>query len=355
MPTKPSNSNNINWNGVSELEEPSAGQKNDGFANAQRPPAGYFNWFWNRVSGWVDWMVELFRPSAADQDEPTVEYYDADGRVRMFVDPMGGRGGNFIERSYVWASGNYTVGNSTADAVIVPGAGTAGEIEGETGSNSTINFKEAGDNNSGFPTTVCELICGTGANDVAEIHQNLSVAALNGWEFTDDISWAMEWTASQRETGTPDHDMYMGVCDLLPAASADAGDATALNFLHFRLEDGGTNWICAAADGVAETTVDSGVAPTDDVMQEFRIEYHGANTPRGVLNSDTATVVFFIDGARVAGMEIADANVPVNTAMGILMRIDRPGGAGTGTKLIEIGKLRWILHYHLAGYTLASP
>ena len=42
--------------GAAPIVEPSTPQKQAGFAVSDRPPAQWFNWFWNLVHLWIVWL-----------------------------------------------------------------------------------------------------------------------------------------------------------------------------------------------------------------------------------------------------------------------------------------------------------
>jgi hypothetical protein len=44
--------------GIAATTEPTGTEKQNGWAVAQRPPAQYFNWFWNRVGAWLNYEHE---------------------------------------------------------------------------------------------------------------------------------------------------------------------------------------------------------------------------------------------------------------------------------------------------------
>lgn len=60
MPTRPTNF--PTWatgaTGIAATVEPNGTEKANGWAVAQRPPAQYFNWFWNRVGQWLNYAHE---------------------------------------------------------------------------------------------------------------------------------------------------------------------------------------------------------------------------------------------------------------------------------------------------------
>lgn len=46
----------IGWVASGEIEVPSAGKKTAGWLADERPPAQEFNWYWNLVSQWIDYL-----------------------------------------------------------------------------------------------------------------------------------------------------------------------------------------------------------------------------------------------------------------------------------------------------------
>jgi hypothetical protein len=120
----------------------------------------------------------------------------------------------------------------------------------------------------------------------------------------DDLCVVMEFRAHLDTIGASGVDCWLGLAqgNVLPISTTDHLTFTKLST--------DTNWFISAADGSAQTRFDTGVPPVVGVFQTFRVEYHGLNTPVGVLHG-FGVGRFFIDGTFVG--EIGDANVPSGT------------------------------------------
>lgn len=97
-------------------------------------------------------------------------------------------------------------------------------------------------------------------------------------------------------------------------ATPDTDNPTSSDRFALIIKDSSdTNWQCKAANASAITSHDSGVAPVASTYQKLRVEYHGANTPRGV-DAGSAVCRFYIDGSLV---DTIDSNVP-STSLGFV-------------------------------------
>jgi hypothetical protein len=117
------------------------------------------------------------------------------------------------------------------------------------------------------------------------------------------------------------------------------------DYAHFRSDyNGGSTeltWFCVCGDNGVDTAVDSTVSIVATEFSVFRVELHGANTPKGVANTTSAVCLFFIDGVLVA--TITDANVPSDSAvLGLGAHINSVAGAsGQSDLFLGTMKLAW--------------
>ncbi len=122
-------------------------------------------------------------------------------------------------------------------------------------------------------------------------------------------------------TSTADIDIHIGFinAELLvgqnPASVANL-ETNVTEGAYFRYNTSG-NWIAVTKTGGTETTTDTGVAPTANVIEEFKISYE-----------DATNVVFSIAGSIVA---THTTNLPA-TDLGLIL-----GGAQTSTAIKAIG------------------
>lgn len=64
--TKPTNT--VDWVATGAIVEPIAGVKTSGYASGDKPPAKYFNWFWELVTQWFVWTNERLFDGATAVD-----------------------------------------------------------------------------------------------------------------------------------------------------------------------------------------------------------------------------------------------------------------------------------------------
>lgn len=165
------------------------------------------------------------------------------------------------------------------------------------------------------------LLLNAAASNGCRIYTGNTQQAGNGIiAVLNDIEFSAQWEANLGSVGgtavgANGADIYMGLhSDADAVGSSGFDNGAAHSFVMFRKLATDTTWKCRVGDGAAATTVDSGVAPVEDVPQIFRIEYFGSNSPRAT--GGAATAKFYIDGVKVA--DINDANVPSGaTALGL--------------------------------------
>lgn len=83
---------------------------------------------------------------------------------------------------------------------------------------------------------------------------------------------------------------------LYDTATSYASLSSSTNPGAWIFRSGTTNWQARTCDGASTTTVDTGVAPTSNVTQLLRVEWHGS----GVADNSTSAFRFYIDDALVA-------------------------------------------------------
>jgi hypothetical protein len=133
--------------------------------------------------------------------------------------------------------------------------------------------------------SMAQVQTSTGATDKAAL-------VLSDWpaEFNDRVWASFEFDASMPVVGSNGADYWITIGDGGPSRAFDSDYAAFVK----RASD--TNWQVRTKDGAtASAFVDTGVAPSGDVPQRFRIVYVGANHTTG-----GTKVLFYIDGQLVA-------------------------------------------------------
>lgn len=271
---------------------PSSGEKSSGFSSGDRLPAAYVDWFWQNVSSWITWLSDgVLRRSSLSNRSPVLTLADRDGNARSYIDADGYRMGDSIEASYWFSHApNLGVGNNVSS-----GAPLYNDFE-DSGFNVLIATSE-------FNTFALDLVCpaspsaagdGILINTGADVVRNPddTVAVMEGVVSVDNVSTGACfacWGFFQGSTSDA----------LLDGNFAKAG-------LRISMGTGDVHTIVSDAGGTT-TTTDTGVNVTADTRVRLRVEFHGANTTRGVANSTAPVALFYLDGTLVG---TATANLP---------------------------------------------
>jgi hypothetical protein len=88
------------WGTSADIVEPSAGKKDVGWASSERPPNSYFNWFWNLLYQWTQYLdestiVETHSPSegSGDTNPPTGDIWTGSDGEFLYM-PLRGKVGD---------------------------------------------------------------------------------------------------------------------------------------------------------------------------------------------------------------------------------------------------------------------
>jgi len=295
------------WATSGTKTEPSSGQKAAGFAVAAKWAAQHANWILGNISDWIDWLNSgyLTRSGLTDRT-PVFATTDRDGRARHYLGPEGYIMGPAIQETYVWAPVN-SGANASHGAAIGGAQMTAKAISGGL---VRVMPPSATAPALGAPRARLKILSG-GAQDEA----NISAAqGANGATIGDLDN---QCAVLETELCFESDQQIAAYCGFSEDGYSGGYSAAALNetgkaFVHFRADYNSpateTTWHCVVGDGTNITAVDSGVSSVMTEFSTFRIEYHGANTPLGVDNSDAPVVRFFINGVLEA--TISDGSVP---------------------------------------------
>lgn len=140
----------------------------------------------------------------------------------------------------------------------------------------------------------------------------------------------LQWSWSMSAVGANNQLVNAGFYNF--ASSLPVADAVM-----FRKDSTDTNWQCVLRAGSADTVVNSGVAPSANQGQRFKIELHGKASPLGTL-ATAAVALFFIDDQLVAAMT---TGMPVNF-LGVAFGVQNTALSGGATH--NLGPVRWAIN-----------
>ena len=238
-----------------------------------------------QVNGQTAGAASVFRGTAVTTTNtpPSLTTWgDSAGTVRSGTDAMGVPSlGSLFEFREHWCW-------TTTVAATSPVTNSAGVW---TYTNTT-----GGGAGSGFATTsgvafTCALAVasGTALNSVGDV----TGPGFNAAAFTT-LYAVHEWYGSLSVVGANSATYWMGLANgTLSTAAHPSG-------WYFSKASTDTNWQCTTDDGTNTSgPTSTGVAPTANVYQSFRIEFYGSGTPAGVANSSAAVAKFYINGSLV--------------------------------------------------------
>lgn len=302
LPDRPTNE--PEWGtGAADIVEPGGAKKAAGWTSAERPPNAYFNWLFNRIWQYLEYLF-IGRHTRQDLTDrsPLQSFEDAEHNTVSFFDRNGLPGGlAFHDQAVFYENEGSLTSGVASNKEVAQNVEMDIEANMQAGTQINTGLTDA------FPGICAVLRRQSGASGSNNIYVRTKGATgkqtiVGGLE---DKVVVFECLLAMDTVGASNgQDVYLGLHDDPEAGGETSGDKFAI----FRKLDADTNWQCRSADGTTLAgAVDSGTPPVVDTFQHFRIELHGTNTPVGVDNSNR-TCLFFIDGTLEA--TITGSGVP---------------------------------------------
>jgi hypothetical protein len=246
------------------------------------------------INSWADgaWVLENGRTT------------DRDGRIRSYWGPEGYRMGPVIEQ--VFTPHDQENFGTNVSNVLMPSW-----LHGWSDANVEIRTIDPQSGAGAAPLHRIDVETGAINGQGGIITRNIN------WRDHDDIVIVMEVRVRIESVGLATRcGHWFGISQ----SSQRTIPPVASGTLVFKKAAADTNWRALIHDGVATTVdADTTVAPVATVMQTFRIEYHGANTPLGVVNGVAPVAKFYIDGVLVH--EESGLSVPTEASAATLQMV----------------------------------
>lgn len=275
----------------------------------------------------------IWTRTALDDDSPVLAATDQDANIKDWIDANGYGFGQVLSENYWWkAAGLFAAGNnvSMGSPFYLTAEETGFVVSAAAPPGAEIGCRMIKIACTATPTTFngALLSCDDGA------------ASGNNSMFSnlDDAVAVAETTFITDEVADSASSFYFGFHD--PGSDPGSFESNSLESCCIALDYGESVFEGMTCDGTTSSKSTTGTACVVDTLYHLRVEYHGANTPKGV-EAEGAVARFFINGALVLEKT---TNMPGNTAwmgpaygaMGL--------GSGTASNL-HIGPVHWAVNY----------
>ena len=278
------------WALTGTKTEPTSDRKNTGAESGYRIPFQYFNWVLNVCYQWANWLYEgLLRRSGLTTYTPVLSTSDRDGRARLTIDANGYMLGNAIHEQYRW--GPRELSTSTVGDVLTVGDTMKLILQ----SGAVTADVSATDQGRSAPVLALHHTASTSTEAVISHDDNHTAPIGN----LGDVVICAE--VSMNLVDVDEHvDIFAGLTDFYPAGVFSTSlmlfSGTNVRCIGVHSVQNSTTFNVTTSDGTTRTNTSLGITPVDNTWYDVRIEYHGANTPKGVANSNAPVALIFING-----------------------------------------------------------
>lgn len=301
------------WATTGTKTEPSSGQKDDGYEGGDKPPAEYENWRAENIYSWLAWLdVGYLQRVDLSDDSPVLATADRDGHARHILGANGLWYGPGVCEKY-----RFGIVSLAATDPACPNM-----------QDMVVKYKDTGASSygahiGGNSSPCLHVTGGTSANGVLVASESTPISNL-------DLTSIVASGRFRTNSVTSADALYFG---LNTGNAASVFGTLSEIGAFFVLEAGSTDLRHQVVSGGGGAAAGStGVTVATGTWYDWRVEYHGADTPIGADNGGPVAR-FFVDG--VMTNEVTSASVPTNNSqIGLMFAADNTAGAGsrsTGT------------------------